>query len=167
MCGADNQLGGRDLYDDGSRPWHELLTALYSGNAAFTSSTSSPLTFEGLDAPGAPATVSDTASNGNVIVSWTPPSIASTYGLPILGYTAIGSVANQYGVYPSCTVAGTASSCTAPDAAFNVEQTFSVTATTAGGTGPANVSGNVEPTCRPRRPVSLPHWYRHRTPARK
>jgi conjugal transfer mating pair stabilization protein TraN len=107
------------------------LSAVYSGDTNYLTSTSATLYYVGLSPLGAPTSVTATDENGNVLVSWTAP--ASTGGFTLLGYTVTASPGGQ-----TCTVAGSSTSCTVPSLAVGTGVTFSVTATTSGGAGPSS-----------------------------
>ena len=113
------------------------FVAVYSGDVTYLTSTSTTLNYTGLATPGAPTNVTAIAQNGNAVVSWTAPTV--TNGFAILGYTVTASAAGPNGI-PTCTVAALSTSCTVPNLGAGGSVSFTVTATSAGGTGPSSLS---------------------------
>lgn len=111
------------------------FVAIYSGNSSYAGSTSSTLTYTGL-VPSAPGSVSVTASNGNVKVSWTAGGTVT--GVTVVGYTATAfSGATAVGTCVTLVSGPTPLNCTIPSLPLSTSLTFSVTASSATATGPS------------------------------
>jgi hypothetical protein len=102
------------------------LTANYGGDTNYGPSTSSPLSFALLSPPSVPTGVTATLTNTSAVVTW---SAASANGFPVLGYTVTASPGGR-----TCAVAAPHLSCTVPGISASSAVTFTVTATSAGGT---------------------------------
>ena len=103
------------------------VTAITAAGYASTTSTSSSST--PLSAPSAPVWVHATAGNESIVVAWLAPH--TNGGSPITGYTVTASASGVTLPAP-CTT--TALTCTFTGLTDNVAYTFTVTATTLGGT---------------------------------
>jgi len=115
------------------------FVAIYSGNGTYNSSTSSTLNYVGISPPTAPSSVVASVTNGYAVVSWAASS--GTGGFTVLGYTATAVQGGE-----SCTVASPLLSCTIYGLPTGVAETFSVTATSAGGTSAPGTSSSHTPT---------------------
>jgi hypothetical protein len=118
-----------------------LITAHYSGDSNYGSSTSSTLNYTISSAPSAPTILLVTPGTDSATVTWSaaPPN----GGLPVLGYTVTASPGSE-----TCTLsmqpAPASLACTVPNLSASV--TFTVTATSAGGTSPPSApSARVTP----------------------
>jgi hypothetical protein len=85
--------------------------------------------------PQAPTAVSASRGNGEVLVSWSPPS--SDGGAAITGYDITGEPGDLF-----ATASGAASSLTMTGLSNGTTYTFSVTAHNAVGSGPASAPSN-------------------------
>lgn len=119
-----------------------LITASYSGDLAFSSSTSTAFSQYVLGAtfpstvPAAPTDITAVPGNGQVTLSWFPP--VNTGSLSITGYTVTNGV-----IPASCTPSLTTPSCVISSLTAGTSYTFSVKATNTVGTGPAAYSSAV------------------------
>jgi hypothetical protein len=102
------------------------LTANYGGDTNYGPSTSSPLSFALLSPPSVPTGVTATLTNTSAVVTW---SAATANGFPVLGYTVTASPGGR-----TCAVAAPHLSCSVPGISASSAVTFTVTATSAGGT---------------------------------
>jgi subtilisin family serine protease len=96
--------------------------------------------------PGAPAGLTATPGNAQVVLAWSAP--ASNGGSAITGYTATASPGSA-----TCTTATTG--CTIGGLTNGTAYTFTVTATNAVGTGPASTSASATPATVPGAPTGL------------
>ena len=99
-------------------------------------------------APGAPTSLTATAGNGQVALTWTAPS--STGGSPITSYTATASPGGT-----TCSVGGSTLGCTINGLTNGTTYSFTVTATNAVGTGPASAPASAIPATVPSSPTGL------------
>ena len=121
------------------------LKGIYSGDANFSTSTSTTLSYTMSSAPNAPTGVSAMATKDSATVSWT--AATPNGGLPVLGYTVTASTGQTCTLSTSPTPASL--KCTVPDLSGG-SPTFTVTATSAGGTGPPSAPSNsVTPSLAP------------------
>jgi hypothetical protein len=110
------------------------FVAIYSGSSTYSSSTSSTLNYIGNSPPSAPGSVSVTASNGNVNVSWTAGGAVT--GVTVVGYTATAySGATTDGTCVTTVWGPTPLTCTIPDLPLSTTLTFGVTASSVTATG--------------------------------
>ncbi len=98
--------------------------------------------------PGAPTDVSGVPANGQVTVSWTPPT--SDGGSPVTGYVVTGSPSG------SCTAAAPATSCVVSGLTNGTGHTFTVVASNVAGSGVGSEpSGSVTPRTVPGAPTGV------------
>jgi len=109
------------------------LRASQAGNDGYTAADDVEQSFAVRETPDAPTEVSATAGDASATVSFTVPA---DNGSPITGYTAISTPDS----FPSSGC--TASPCTVIGLTNGVEYTFTVTATSDVGTGPASAPSN-------------------------
>lgn len=114
------------------------LKAVYSGDANFSTSTSTTLNYVISSAPSAPSGVSAMVINGRATVSWT--AATPNGGLPVLGYTVTASTGQTCTLSMSPTPASL--KCTVPNLSTAGSVTFTITATSAGGRGPLSAPSN-------------------------
>ncbi|WP_318556644.1 fibronectin type III domain-containing protein [Geobacter anodireducens] len=110
------------------------INADQAGNGAFLAAPTVSRSFAvNAVVPGAPTSVTATAGNGQVSITFTAP--ASTGGAAITGYTA---TSNPGGITGTCA----ASPCTVTGLTNGTAYTFTVTATNSAGTGSASAASN-------------------------
>lgn len=97
--------------------------------------------------PNAPAAVSASPTNGQVIVGWVP---GFDGGSPIKQYLVVASPGGS-----QCTAVGTASQCVVPNLVNGTQYTFSVTAINDAGSSAPTLSSRVTVAGTPNAPVGL------------
>ena len=129
----------RAINDNGPGPWSTPATVATQAPPPAPPAPASP--------PGAPTIVSAIPGNASAVASWTPPSNSGTY--PIAGYV----VRSQPG---GLTCSTTSTLCTVTGLTNGTAYTFTVTASSAAGAGPASAaSAPVTPRTVPGAPVSV------------
>lgn len=122
----------------------------YVASTLFSNGSDSTLDVNPNDAPNAPTDVTAAAGNQTITVSWT--AATDTDGLPITGYT----VSYTGGTGGTCVPSpSTATTCTISGLVNETTYTFSVTATSPGGTSVASTPVTATPSDPPNAPSGL------------
>ena len=138
--------------------WLSIVTppagAVISPPASASAETSAThrVAHTGPNAPGAPTNVTVTLTPAGASVSWSAPTSVPV-GYPVLGYTVTASPGGE-----TCTVSSPSTSCVVPGLVAGVAATFSVVATSAGGTGPASTSSASVTPSQSASSVTLDAW---------
>lgn len=135
----------RAINNNGPGPWSASLSV--TTQAQSQSPTPAPPAPAPASPPGAPTSISAIPGNASAVVSWIPPTDSGTY--PIDSYV----VRSQPG---GLTCSTTSTSCTVTGLTNGTAYTFTVTASSAAGAGPAGAaSAPVKPRTVPGAPVSV------------
>ena len=135
----------RAVNANGPGPWSAPATV--TTQAQSQSPTPAPPGPAPASPPGAPTGVSATGGNSQATVTWTPPVDSGTY--PISGYVVRAQPGGQ-----TCSTAST--SCTVTGLTNGTAYTFTVTASSAAGQGPASApSSPVTPRTVPEPPTAV------------
>ena len=135
----------RAVNANGPGPWSAPATV--TTQAQSQSPTPAPPVPAPASPPGAPTGVSATGGNSQATVTWTPPVDSGTY--PISGYVVRAQPGGQ-----TCSTAST--SCTVTGLTNGTAYTFTVTASSAAGQGPASApSAPVTPRTVPGNPTAV------------
>jgi uncharacterized delta-60 repeat protein len=145
-AGSCTSTGALECTVAGLAPGVAHTFTVTATNAAGTSSPSGPASATPAMVPGAPTGLVAVAGSASAALSWTAPT--SNGGSPISGYTVTGVPAG------SCTTAG-ATSCTISGLANGVPHSFTVTATSAAGTGSPSSAASATPIGAPGAPTGL------------